>query len=488
MPATAPRASRSPTVDNGGGDDFDPAVTSIVLDTNGNGAYDAGVDTVYVAGANDPELDARRSRSRSSSSRPSPPAPATASAAGSISTAVAATGSGAPGTSFAGQGQGGGDAVVGATGADAEDDGYYRVAAASVAFVKSATVADPFGGTASVPGAIITYTLAATVGGTRQPRQSAGQPTPIPAGTTYRPARSRSTAAPLTDAADADAGQLHRQRHRRRASAPSPPAPPAPSRSRSRSTRRRQKMKIFLALLALLAPAAAWRPNEVALDQRGVRRARSGRTRTASRGSSARRRGVVTPGDKLVFVLSYRNDGAAPATGFVVTNPIPTSVAFAGGESAGAIVSVDGGKSWGALAALQGRAMPTAPAVRPRPPTSPMCAGASRQPIAAGQRRRAQIQRRRKIDLVTRIGACGGMRRRQSNQEWTRTMNRNMRLLASASGLAAAALAASPAFAAGTASGTTDHQQRQRRLTRSAASTRPRSRPATASRSTARST
>src|SRR5687768_12082711 len=45
------------TVANGGGDDFDPSVTSIVLDANGNGAYDAGVDTVYSSGSNDPELD-----------------------------------------------------------------------------------------------------------------------------------------------------------------------------------------------------------------------------------------------------------------------------------------------------------------------------------------------------------------------------------------------------------------------------------------------
>src|SRR5829696_9168350 len=45
------------TLANGGGDDFDPAVTGIVLDTNGNGAYDAGVDTVYAPGSNDPQLD-----------------------------------------------------------------------------------------------------------------------------------------------------------------------------------------------------------------------------------------------------------------------------------------------------------------------------------------------------------------------------------------------------------------------------------------------
>jgi uncharacterized repeat protein (TIGR01451 family) len=75
---------------------------------------------------------------------------------------------------------------------------------------------------------------------------------------------------------------------------------------------------------------------------------------------------MVTPGDKLVFLLSYRNGGASPATGFVVTNPIPSAVAFAGGESDGATVSVDGGKSWGILATLRianadGTSRPAAP-------------------------------------------------------------------------------------------------------------------------------
>src|SRR5687768_9909428 len=37
---------------NGGGDDFDPSVTALFLDSNGNGAFDAGLDTLYVAGVN----------------------------------------------------------------------------------------------------------------------------------------------------------------------------------------------------------------------------------------------------------------------------------------------------------------------------------------------------------------------------------------------------------------------------------------------------
>ena len=62
---------------------------------------------------------------------------------------------------------------------------------------------------------------------------------------------------------------------------------------------------------------------------------------------------LVTPGDKLVFELSYRNQGAQPATGFVITDPIPSAVTFAGSTSPGAIYSVDGGRTWGPLAALR---------------------------------------------------------------------------------------------------------------------------------------
>jgi len=111
-------------------------------------------------------------------------------------------------------------------------------------------------------------------------------------------------------------------------------------------------MRILLALLALLAPAAAFAADAVSLSSEvfveRVRQEADGKTRIVREEPR-----VVTPGDKLVIVLSYRNNSAAPATGFVVTNPIPNSVAFAGGESEGALVSVDGGKSWGALAALR---------------------------------------------------------------------------------------------------------------------------------------
>src|SRR3546814_17398418 len=38
---------------------------------------------------------------------------------------------------------------------------------------------------------------------------------------------------------------------------------------------------------------------------------------------------VVVPGDRLVFVLNYRNAGAQPADKFVITNPMPSAVRFA---------------------------------------------------------------------------------------------------------------------------------------------------------------
>jgi uncharacterized repeat protein (TIGR01451 family) len=192
--------------DNAGGDDFDPTATSIVLDANANGVYDPGLDTVYVPGGNDPVLAPDGSAVVFVLS--SIPAGAANGQRGRIDlVAVAATGSGAPGTSFAGKGQGGGDAVVGATGADAEDDGYYAVAAASATFVKSATIVDPFGGATHVPGAVITYRLVATVSGSGA-LANLRIADAIPAGSTYRPGSLTLEGSALSDAADVDAGEF----------------------------------------------------------------------------------------------------------------------------------------------------------------------------------------------------------------------------------------------------------------------------------------
>lgn len=124
-------------------------------------------------------------------------------------------------------------------------------------------------------------------------------------------------------------------------------------------------MKIWLALFALLAPAAASAADNVSLTSKVLVE----RIKPGADGKPVTVReepGVVTPGDKLVVVLSYRNQGSTPATGFTLTNPIPAAVAFTGTEDSSASVSVDGGKNWGQLASLKvvaadGTSRPAAP-------------------------------------------------------------------------------------------------------------------------------
>lgn len=189
-----------------GGDAFDPTATSIVLDSNGNGVYDPGVDTVYTAGSNDPVLAPDTSIRVFVLS--TVPGSATDGQRGQIDlTAAALTGTGPAGTTFAGLGAGGGDAVVGTTTATGRDDNFFIVSAATVALAKSAVVLDPFGGTSSVPGSIITYTLVASVSGTGTLANLAvGDP--IPAATTYVPASITADAATVSDATDIDAGEF----------------------------------------------------------------------------------------------------------------------------------------------------------------------------------------------------------------------------------------------------------------------------------------
>ncbi|KUR70714.1 hypothetical protein AQZ52_12755 [Novosphingobium fuchskuhlense] len=68
----------------------------------------------------------------------------------------------------------------------------------------------------------------------------------------------------------------------------------------------------------------------------------------------------LRPGDRVIFVVNWsgRKDG-----GFTVTNPLPRTIAFAGATDETQEVSVDGGRTWGALEALTvhdaaGRARP----------------------------------------------------------------------------------------------------------------------------------
>lgn len=192
---------------NKGGDDFDPVLVKIVLDTNNNGVYDPGVDEDYVPGTNDPALDPDQSVNVFIIT--STPGTTTNGNRAEVSlTATAKTGSGPAGTTFPGAGQGGGDAVVGNSTAKRDASGFQVVQATSVTLAKSATILDPFGGTTAVPGSVITYTLVATVGGSGT-LNGLVITDPVPAGTAYQANSITLQAAALTDAADADAGNYN---------------------------------------------------------------------------------------------------------------------------------------------------------------------------------------------------------------------------------------------------------------------------------------
>jgi uncharacterized repeat protein (TIGR01451 family) len=111
-------------------------------------------------------------------------------------------------------------------------------------------------------------------------------------------------------------------------------------------------MKLILGLVAFLAPAAALAAQDITINSAAfvehVVKDATGTPKTVLEPPK-----MVTPGDHVVFVLTYRNGGAQPATGFVINNPLPASVSFESSEGAQPIVSVDGGKSWGTLASLK---------------------------------------------------------------------------------------------------------------------------------------
>jgi uncharacterized repeat protein (TIGR01451 family) len=182
------------------GDDFNPTLQQIILDTNGNGVYDAGTDDLYVPGTNDPVLAPDASiKIFVITDTPSTVTDSNRAEIGLL--AQAKTGTGAPGTAFDGLGEGGGDAVVGSSGADAEASGFLVVQAASIDLVKTATISDPYGGSQPVPGATVTYTIVATISGSGS-LSNVVLSDPIPANTQYLPASIVYETVPQTDATD----------------------------------------------------------------------------------------------------------------------------------------------------------------------------------------------------------------------------------------------------------------------------------------------
>lgn len=187
------------------GNDFDAVVQSIVVDTNGNGSYDATVDQVLTVGQPTPSIAA--DGTLKIFVLVSLPGTAADGQTSQVQlTADAVTGTGSPGTVFAGQGNGGGDAVVGSSTASDSGNDTLLASLATVSLVKSAVIADPFGGSQPVPGAVVTYTLTATVNGTGQ-ASSLHVTDIIPTGTTYQVGSLTLDTLALTDANDTDAGQ-----------------------------------------------------------------------------------------------------------------------------------------------------------------------------------------------------------------------------------------------------------------------------------------
>lgn len=63
---------------------------------------------------------------------------------------------------------------------------------------------------------------------------------------------------------------------------------------------------------------------------------------------------VVVPGDRIRLTLTFTNNGAAPSAKMILMNPIPTALVFDGtSDTTGFAVSVDGGKTFGALGDLK---------------------------------------------------------------------------------------------------------------------------------------
>lgn len=194
------------TVANVGGDDYDPTVTQLYID-NGDGVFDPATDTLYIPGTNDPELDPDENVTIFVIA--TTPGGVVDGNRGIVSlVAAAVTGTGAPGTTFPGQGEGGGDAVVGATGADGSDNGAFVVSAATVTLVKTAVVTNSLGTADAIPGATITYTIVATVAGSGSVSGLAITDN-IPANTSYVAGSMTLGGTPLSDPADADAGDFN---------------------------------------------------------------------------------------------------------------------------------------------------------------------------------------------------------------------------------------------------------------------------------------
>ncbi len=188
------------------GDDFNPTLQSIYLETDGVPGFSGG-DTLYVLNSNDPVLASETSVIVYVLN--SIPGGATNAQTGdSALTATSTNVTGTPGSVNAGDGDAGTDAIVGASGGAASFTGTYVVSDVSLSFVKSVlSVVDPFGGSQPVPGAIITYRIQVSVSAGAGTATAVTVTDPIPTNTTYKTASLYLNTGLLSDSAGNDAGE-----------------------------------------------------------------------------------------------------------------------------------------------------------------------------------------------------------------------------------------------------------------------------------------
>jgi uncharacterized repeat protein (TIGR01451 family) len=107
---------------------------------------------------------------------------------------------------------------------------------------------------------------------------------------------------------------------------------------------------IALLLTSVFATPLALAANAVEIDSSALREVEQ-KNLDGSTFVELREIKSAQPGDRVRFVLRVHNGTAKPADRIVVTNPVPSDFEFQTASS-GAEVSVDGGKTFGALAQL----------------------------------------------------------------------------------------------------------------------------------------
>lgn len=111
-------------------------------------------------------------------------------------------------------------------------------------------------------------------------------------------------------------------------------------------------IRLFLASLCIMLPSAAYASDAIALSsaifvERPQDIAGAGNRITLEPLKTAR------SGDRLIYVLEYRNTGTQAVSDFIVSNPLPRAVRFDETINGQEIVSIDGGRNWGRLEQLR---------------------------------------------------------------------------------------------------------------------------------------